>query len=359
MLANFQGPFSLHAVIARALKVPGNRLRLRTPPDSGGSFGVKQGVFPYIVLIALAARVVGPAGEMDRGPAGASRGIVLRDQPGDPAVGGGGAGRTHRRAGLGPARGLRRPSSRAGAGHAVPHARQHDRRLRHPQRIDPQPGRADQQDADRAQSRLRRTAGVFRAGTPDAAHRGDTGARSARGHPAQPGPGRRVPVSHGDRRAARFRRLSRGDGGGGGAGRGCRAAAPARCGARGGKTVRNRLRGGGGAQRLQHGLHHHRADAGGTPARRAEERRAGDRDGGARSAGRRVGARRVGAAGAGASDRARPGGGRRVRPAPRGRARGDRAGYRQGRLVDRLGQLFQSFRRRGGGHGAPGRGAAA
>lgn len=57
VLANFQGPFSIHAVIARALRVPGNRLRLRTPPDSGGSFGVKQGVFPYIVLIAAAARI--------------------------------------------------------------------------------------------------------------------------------------------------------------------------------------------------------------------------------------------------------------------------------------------------------------
>jgi 2-furoyl-CoA dehydrogenase large subunit len=57
--ANFQGPFSIHAVLSRALKVPGNRLRLRTPPDSGGSFGVKQGVFPYIVLIALAARATG------------------------------------------------------------------------------------------------------------------------------------------------------------------------------------------------------------------------------------------------------------------------------------------------------------
>ena len=59
VLANFQGPFSIHAVIARALRVPGNRLRLRTPPDSGGSFGVKQGVFPYIVLMAAAARLVG------------------------------------------------------------------------------------------------------------------------------------------------------------------------------------------------------------------------------------------------------------------------------------------------------------
>jgi len=59
ILANFQGPFSIHAVISRALKLPGNRVRLRTPPDSGGSFGVKQGVFPYIVLIAVAARVAG------------------------------------------------------------------------------------------------------------------------------------------------------------------------------------------------------------------------------------------------------------------------------------------------------------
>jgi 2-furoyl-CoA dehydrogenase large subunit len=57
--ANFQGPFSIHAVIARALKVPGNRLRLRTPPESGGSFGVKQGVFPYVVLLGVAARVAG------------------------------------------------------------------------------------------------------------------------------------------------------------------------------------------------------------------------------------------------------------------------------------------------------------
>lgn len=56
--ANFQGPFSIHAVIARALNTPGNRVRLRTPPDSGGSFGVKQGVFPYIILAAVAARVV-------------------------------------------------------------------------------------------------------------------------------------------------------------------------------------------------------------------------------------------------------------------------------------------------------------
>jgi 2-furoyl-CoA dehydrogenase large subunit len=59
VLSSFMGPFSLHAVMARALNVPGNRFRLRTPPDSGGSFGVKQGVFPYVVLMGAAARACG------------------------------------------------------------------------------------------------------------------------------------------------------------------------------------------------------------------------------------------------------------------------------------------------------------
>ena len=56
VLSNFQGPFSLHPVMARALGVPGAKLRLRTPRDSGGSFGVKQAVFPYVVAMCLAAR---------------------------------------------------------------------------------------------------------------------------------------------------------------------------------------------------------------------------------------------------------------------------------------------------------------
>jgi 2-furoyl-CoA dehydrogenase large subunit len=54
--ANFQGPFAMHPVMALALGVPANRLRLRLPPDSGGSFGVKHAVFPYIVLMCLSAR---------------------------------------------------------------------------------------------------------------------------------------------------------------------------------------------------------------------------------------------------------------------------------------------------------------
>ncbi len=57
--ANFQGPYTLHAVMSRALKVSGNRLRLKTPPDSGGSYGVKQSIFPNIVSLAIASKISG------------------------------------------------------------------------------------------------------------------------------------------------------------------------------------------------------------------------------------------------------------------------------------------------------------
>ncbi len=59
VLSNFMGPFSLHAVMSLALKVPASKLRLRMPRDGGGSFGVKQGVFPYIVALCLASRKAG------------------------------------------------------------------------------------------------------------------------------------------------------------------------------------------------------------------------------------------------------------------------------------------------------------
>jgi 2-furoyl-CoA dehydrogenase large subunit len=57
--ANFQGPFTLHSVAAAALRLPGSKLRLITPPDSGGSFGIKSAVYAYVVLIGLAARRFG------------------------------------------------------------------------------------------------------------------------------------------------------------------------------------------------------------------------------------------------------------------------------------------------------------
>jgi 2-furoyl-CoA dehydrogenase large subunit len=56
---NFQGPFTLHAVAAGALGLKGSKLRLITPPDSGGSFGIKSAVFAYVVLMGLASRKLG------------------------------------------------------------------------------------------------------------------------------------------------------------------------------------------------------------------------------------------------------------------------------------------------------------
>jgi 2-furoyl-CoA dehydrogenase large subunit len=57
--ANFQGPFTLHSVAAGALGLTGSKLRLITPPDSGGSFGIKSSVFAYVVLMGLASRKLG------------------------------------------------------------------------------------------------------------------------------------------------------------------------------------------------------------------------------------------------------------------------------------------------------------
>ena len=222
MLATFQGPFSIHAVLARALKVPGNRLRLRMPPDSGGSFGVKQGIFPYIALMGIAARVAGRPVKwiedrlehLTASVSATNRLITLEaaveadgrvtalawDQVEDVGA--------HIRAPE-PATLYRMHGNLTGA---------YDIR----NVVGAQPRGADQQDADRAQPRLRRPAGLLRAGTADAAHRGRTEARSARRDPAQSRAERRVSVSHRDRRPARLRRLSGLRGAGGGA----RAASP-------------------------------------------------------------------------------------------------------------------------------------
>jgi 2-furoyl-CoA dehydrogenase large subunit len=57
--SNFQGPYALHPIMCDALRVRSHELRLISPPSSGGSFGIKQGVYPYIVLIGLASRKFG------------------------------------------------------------------------------------------------------------------------------------------------------------------------------------------------------------------------------------------------------------------------------------------------------------
>jgi len=59
VLSNFPGPFGMHPVMAWALRVPGNRLRLRTPPNAGGNFGVKLTMFPHMIVMCVASRISG------------------------------------------------------------------------------------------------------------------------------------------------------------------------------------------------------------------------------------------------------------------------------------------------------------
>ncbi len=57
--SNFQGPFTVHPVMSKALRVKGSKLRLRSPAYSGGGFGVKQAMFPYVVLMCIASKRIG------------------------------------------------------------------------------------------------------------------------------------------------------------------------------------------------------------------------------------------------------------------------------------------------------------
>ena len=86
--ANFQGPFTLHSVAAAALGLPGSKLRIITPRDSGGSFGIKSTI--YVVHRADGPRIAQArrAGALDRGPARAPGRELRLDRADD-----GGAGR--------------------------------------------------------------------------------------------------------------------------------------------------------------------------------------------------------------------------------------------------------------------------
>lgn len=59
VLSNFPGPFGMQPVMAWALRVSGNKLRLRTPPNAGGNFGTKLCMFPQIVVMCVASRLAG------------------------------------------------------------------------------------------------------------------------------------------------------------------------------------------------------------------------------------------------------------------------------------------------------------
>lgn len=59
VLSNFPGPFGMQPVMAWALRVKGNQLRLRTPPNAGGNFGTKLCMFPQMVVMCVASKLAG------------------------------------------------------------------------------------------------------------------------------------------------------------------------------------------------------------------------------------------------------------------------------------------------------------
>ena len=337
VLANFQGPFSLHPVMARALKVPGNRLRLRNLPDSGGSFGVKQAIFPYIVLMAAAARVAGrpvkwiedrlehlcasvsatnrvttleAAVERD------GRIIALSfDQLEDCGA--------HLRAPE-PATLYRMHGNLTGA-YDIRHVKIHNRVVltnKTPTGLNrgfggPQAYYPLERLMQRIAIELKLDPldVICRNLVPAAAmpYRTATGALlefwGFRSDPRN-GPARR-----------RARRI---------------AGAPRR-GARAGPPLWHRLCGSGRAERIEHGIHHGCLDARRASPRRAEERRAVHRHGQSRSARRGLGASRIDAAGPRASHRAGASDRRRAWPNAAGCSRLCRDRHRQGRMVHRVG----------------------
>ncbi|WP_411502356.1 xanthine dehydrogenase family protein molybdopterin-binding subunit [Brevibacillus centrosporus] len=57
--SNFHGPFTLQSVMAAALRINCNQLRIMIPKDVGGSYGIKSGVYPYMVLMGVVSKKVG------------------------------------------------------------------------------------------------------------------------------------------------------------------------------------------------------------------------------------------------------------------------------------------------------------
>ena len=350
VLANFQGPFSIHAVLSRALKVPGNRLRLRTPPDSGGSFGVKQGVFPYIVLIAAAARASGRPVKwiedrlehLTASVSATNRAISLAaavtedgrilaldwDQVEDCGA--------HLRAPE-PATLYRMHGNLSGA-YDIRHLKIRNRVVvtnKTPTGLNR--GFGGPQVYFALERLVQRIALELGLDPLDVITRNLVAAdafpyRTASGALLDSGN-----YQEAIRRAVQEGALDRAQGTPG-------------CGPRGRPSLRYRLHGRGRAQRVQYGLHHDRADAGRAAQGGSQEWRAGDRDGRDRSGRECDGSCCLRAARAGPSHRTVAGRRRRVR-AEAFRYPGQyRDRYREGRLVDCVRKLCQPFRARGGRH---------
>lgn len=57
--SNFQGPFTMHPVVANSLGLSESDLQFKIPADNGGSFGIKAHVYPYIALAVVASELSG------------------------------------------------------------------------------------------------------------------------------------------------------------------------------------------------------------------------------------------------------------------------------------------------------------
>ncbi|BCU70926.1 xanthine dehydrogenase family protein molybdopterin-binding subunit [Stygiolobus caldivivus] len=56
--SNIQGPMLQAYFITKALNIPVTKLKLKSPRDIGGSFGIKYEVYPYITLAAAASKLL-------------------------------------------------------------------------------------------------------------------------------------------------------------------------------------------------------------------------------------------------------------------------------------------------------------
>ncbi len=177
--------------LARALRLPGNAVRVHYDVDVGGSYGGKRGL-KHAVLACVSRAAFGRARPLHRGPARKSaRRRRARARPhlrrSD------GVRRRRHRARDEDARARRcRRLCRARAVPARQTYRRHRRPLSHRQRRIRADQRHHQQDAGGGRARLRPGAYQFRDRDRHGFDRAASGARPDRAAPAQPDPARRV-----------------------------------------------------------------------------------------------------------------------------------------------------------------------
>ena len=204
--ANFQGPFTLHGVAAAALGLRADRFRLLTPPDSGGSFGVKAG------SCRTSSSSVSPPALSASPSAGPRTAWNISPRAPPPRAGYRARGRLHlrwraRRTPLRRPRGRRRLRPRSRAGNALPHARVAGRRVPRPERRRAEQDRADEHDPLGLEPRLRRPAALLRPRARDGNRRPAARDRPCRARATQPRARRRNAVPHAERRPLRLGRL--------------------------------------------------------------------------------------------------------------------------------------------------------